>query len=124
MCRRGRVRAGVGASRRLSVTPAPARTRSPRRFSACPVRTFLGREARVVGIEDGVVVVVDDRGNERARAGLADLQAGLDRLDAGGEVAVTITALGPWATWVAAMLAEVHDAASAHVKLSGRPVAG
>ena len=91
----------------------------------CPVRTFLGREARVVGVEGGVVVVVDDRGNERARIALADLQAGLDRLDAEGEVAVTIGALGPGATWVAAMLAEVegaaYDASSARVKLSGRP---
>ena len=93
-----------------------------------PVRTYLGREARVVGIEDGMVVVADDRGNERAQVGLADLQAGLDRLDAEGEVAVTIGALGPWATWVAAMLAEAdgaaYDAASARVKLSGRPDAG
>jgi hypothetical protein len=87
-----------------------------------PVRSYLGFEARVVAIADGVVVVADDRGNERAQVVVADLQAGLDRLDAEGEVAVTIGALGPGATWVAAMLAEVegaaYDASSARVKLA------
>ena len=72
-----------------------------------PVHTYLGREARVVGIADGAVVVVGHRGDEGARVLLADLQAGLDQLDVAGEVAVTIAALGPWARYVAAMLVEV-----------------
>jgi len=92
------------------------------------VRTYLGRAARVARIEDGVVVVADDRGDHCPRVPLADVQAGLDQLDAEGEVAVTISALGPGATYVAAMLAEVDGAAygdaPARVVLSGRPVAG
>lgn len=90
-----------------------------------PVRTYLGREARIVRIADGAVVVVGYRGDEGARVCLADLQAGLDQLDSAGEVAVTIAALGPWARYVAAMLVEVEGAtwadAPARVVLSGGP---
>lgn len=89
------------------------------------VRTFLGREARVLSIEDGIALVEDRRGDEDARIALADVQAGLDQLDAEGEVAVTITALGPWATYVAAMLAEVegaaYDGVAARVVLLSEP---
>jgi len=91
------------------------------------VTTFLGREARIVGIEDGVVVVADDRSDERARVALADVQAGLDQLDADGAVPVTITALGPEATYVAAILVEVEGAiyggVAARVVLADRPAA-
>jgi len=45
-----------------------------------PMRTYLCREARVVRVEDGVVVVADDRGDEAARVRLADVQAGLTNL--------------------------------------------
>ncbi len=76
-----------------------------------PVRTYLGREARIERIEDGVAGLADDRGIERARVPLADVQAGLDRLDAAGEAPVTIGALGPSATYVAAVLVEVEGAA-------------
>ena len=63
-------------------------------------------------IENDVVVVTDgDRDEEGVRVPLADVQAGLDRLAAEGEVAVTIDALGPWARYVAAMLAEVEGVA-------------
>jgi len=52
----------------------------------------------------------------------------LDQLDAEGEVAVAFGALGPWATYVAAMLVEVDGVAfgdaPARVMRSGRPVAG
>jgi hypothetical protein len=75
------------------------------------VRTYLCREARIVRIEDGVVVVAGDGGDEAARVPLPDVQAGLAQLDAEGEVRVTIAALGPWATYVAAMLVEVDGAA-------------
>ena len=92
------------------------------------VRTYLGREARVVRIEDGVVVVADDRGDHCPRVPLSDVQAGLDQLDAEGEVAVTIDALGPWAKCVGSMLVEVEGAAygdaPARVVWAGRPVAG
>jgi hypothetical protein len=51
----------------------------------------------------------------------------LDRLDAQGEVPVTIDALGPWATYVAALLVGVQDAtfgdAPARVMLAERPSA-
>lgn len=91
------------------------------------VSTFLGREARVVGIEDGVVVVADDRSDERSRVALADVQAGLDQLDAEGSVPVTIPALGPGATYVAAILVEVEGAiyggVAARVMLEKRPTA-
>lgn len=91
------------------------------------VRTYLCREGRVERVEDGVVVVAGDHGDEGARVRLADVQAGLDRLDAQGEVPVTIDALGPWATYVAAMLVGVQDAsfgdAPARVMLSERPSA-
>ncbi len=93
-----------------------------------PVRTYLAREARIERIEDGVAVFAGDRGEEGARVSLADVQAGLDQLTAEGEVPVTIGALGPWATNVAAMLVEVDGAAygdaPARVMLSGRPVVG
>ncbi len=75
------------------------------------VRTYLGREGRLERVEDGVVVIAGDHGDEGARVRLADVQAGLDQLDAAGEVPVTIDALGPWATYVAAMLVEVDGAA-------------
>ena len=88
------------------------------------VRTFLGRDPRIVGVEDGVVVVADDRSDERVQVPLADVQAGLDQLHAEGEVSVTITALGPGSTYVAAMLVEVEGAAygefAARVERSGR----
>ena len=91
------------------------------------VRTYLCREGRVERVEDGVVVVAGDHGDEGARVRLADVQAGLDRLDAQGEVSVTIDALGPWATYVAALLVGVQDAtfgdAPARVMLSERPSA-
>ncbi len=74
------------------------------------VRTYLCREARIVRVEGGVVVVADDRGDEAARVRLPDVQAGLDQLGVEGEVPVTIAALGPWATYVAAMLVEVDGA--------------
>lgn len=76
-----------------------------------PVRTYLGWESVVARIEDGVAVIAGDRGHERARVLLADIQAGLDRLEAEGEVPVTIAALGPWASYVAAMLVEVDGVA-------------
>ncbi len=76
-----------------------------------PVRTYLGMEIRVVRIEGAEIVMANARGGECARVALADVQAGLDALDAEGEVAVTLTALGPRATYVAAMLVEVEGAA-------------
>jgi hypothetical protein len=86
-----------------------------------PVRTYLWREARVERVEDGVAAVAGARGEQDARVALADLQAGLDELAAAGEVQVTIAALGPWATYVAAMLVAVegaaHDDAPARVTL-------
>jgi len=92
------------------------------------VRMYLGLEFRVVRIEESEVVVANARGGECARIALADVQAGLDRLDAEGEVPVTIDVLGPWATYVAGMLVEVEGAAygdaPARVMLSERPVAG
>jgi len=92
------------------------------------VRTYLGRETRIERIEGGVVVMAGDRGEQGARVALADVQAGLDQLDAEGEVAVTIDALGPWAKHVGSMLVEVEGAAygdaPARVVWSGRPVAG
>ncbi len=92
------------------------------------VSTFLGREARIVGVEDGMVLVADDRSDECARVALADVQAGLDGLGADGAVPVTITALGPGATYVAAILVEAEGAsygevAARVVLLSGRPAA-
>lgn len=93
-----------------------------------PVRTYLWGEGRVVRVEDGVILVAGYHGDEDARVRLADVQAGLDRLDAEGEVPVTIDVLGPWATYVAGMLVEVEGAAygdaPARVMLSERPVAG
>jgi len=93
-----------------------------------PVRTYLWREVRIVAIEDDAVVVADGLGDAGARVPLADVQAGLDQLDAEGEVAVTIDALGPWAKHVGSMLVEVEGAAygdaPARVVWSGRPVAG
>ena len=93
-----------------------------------PVRTYLWREVRIVAIEDDAVVVADGRGDAGVRVPLADVQAGLDQLDAEGEVAVTIDALGPWAKHVGSMLVEVEGAAygdaPARVVWSGRPVAG
>ncbi|MBA3306772.1 MAG: hypothetical protein H0U25_12740 [Thermoleophilaceae bacterium] len=87
-----------------------------------PVQTYVGLEVRIVGVENGAVVVANNRGGECARVALADVQAGLDQLDAEGEVAVAFGALGPWATYGAAMLAEVegaaYDASSARVTLS------
>jgi len=59
-------------------------------------------------IDDGVVVVASDRSEHGARVPLADVQAGLDQLDAEGEEVVIITALGPWAAYGAAMLVEVQ----------------
>jgi len=92
------------------------------------VRTYLGREARIVRIEDGVVVVAGPRDDEGVRIPLADVQAGLNQLGFVGEVAVTIAALGPWAKYVAAMLVEREDAAwgdaPARVILSGPTVVG
>lgn len=76
-----------------------------------PVRTYLGREARVARVEGGAVVLVDARGGEAGRIVLEDIQAGLDQLRDEGKVAVTIGALGPGATYVAAILAEVEGAA-------------
>lgn len=91
------------------------------------VRTYLGREARIVRIEDGVVVA-GPRDDEGVRIPLADVQAGLNQLGFVGEVAVTIAALGPWAKYVAAMLVEGEDAAwgdaPARVILSGPTVVG
>jgi len=75
------------------------------------VRTYLCREARIVRIDDGVAVVTGDRGVEGARVPLGDIQAGLDQLDAEGEVALTIDGLGPWAKYVAAILVEVEGVA-------------
>ncbi|MCP9490804.1 MAG: hypothetical protein MSC31_13155 [Solirubrobacteraceae bacterium MAG38_C4-C5] len=93
-----------------------------------PVSTYLWGDGRVVRVEDGVILVAGYHGPEDARVRLADVQAGLDQLDAAGEVPVTVDALGPWATYVAAMLVGVEDAtfadAPARVKLSERPVAG
>ncbi len=93
-----------------------------------PVRTYLGWESVVARIEDGVAVIAGDRGHERARVLLEDIQAGLDRLAAEGEVPVTIAALGPWASYVAAMLAEVDGVswadAPARVVVSAPPAAG
>ena len=84
------------------------------------VRTYLSRDARIARVEREVVVLAGDDG---ARVALADLQAGLDQLDLAGEVAVTIDALGPRATYVAAMLVEVEGAAyrdaPARVTLAG-----
>ena len=92
-----------------------------------PVQTYVGLEVRIVGVENGAVVVANNRGGECARVALADVQAGLDQLDAEGEVAVAFGALGPWATYVAAMLVEVDGVvfgdAPARVMRSGRPVA-
>lgn len=93
-----------------------------------PVRTYLWREARVLRSGNGTVVGAEDRREESARVALADLQAGLDQLDAMGEVAVTIASLGPRATYVAAMLVEIEGAAygdaPARVVLTGRSGAG
>ena len=75
-----------------------------------PVHMYLGLEVRVVRIEGAEVVVANARGGECARVALADIQAGLDQLEAEGEVAVTLSALGPGAAYVAAMLAEVEGA--------------
>lgn len=72
-----------------------------------PVRTYLGQEGRVVCVEEDVIVVAGDHGHEPARVRLAEVQAGLDRLGTAGEVPLTIDALGPWATYVAAILVEV-----------------
>lgn len=77
------------------------------------VHTYLWREIRIAGIENGAVVVEEVPGDERVQVGLDDLQAGLDRLEAEGEVVVTIDALGPWAAEIAAMLAEAEGAAYA-----------
>ncbi len=92
------------------------------------VRTYLWREVEIARIEDGLVVVVGGRGEERARVALADVQAGLDQLDLVGEVPVTITALGPWASYVSAMLVEaegvVYGDAPARLMLGGRAGAG
>ena len=92
------------------------------------MRTYLWREGRVERVEDGVVMVVGDHGDEGARVRLADVQAGLDQLGAQGEVPVTIDALGPWAAYVAAMLVAseraTYDDAPARVVLSERLVAG
>jgi hypothetical protein len=75
-----------------------------------PVHTYLWGDGRVVRLEDQVAVVAGYHGEEEARVRLADVQAGLDRLGADGEVALTIDVLGPWATYVAAMLVEVEGA--------------
>jgi hypothetical protein len=75
------------------------------------VRTYLWREARVERVEHGVAAVAGARGEQGARVALADIQTGLDQLAAAGEVQVTIAALGPWATYVAAMLVAVEGAA-------------
>lgn len=87
-----------------------------------PVRTYLGLEVRIEHIEDGVALIMDWHGHELARAPLADVQAGLDRLDTAGDVPVTIGALGPSATYVAALLVEVEgaffDEATARVVLA------
>ncbi len=89
--------------------------------------TYLWREGRVEHVEDDVVVVAGDHDDERARVRLVDVQAGLDQLGAQGEVPVTIDALGPWATYVAAMLVEIeratYDDAPPRVVLSEHPVA-
>ncbi|MEJ7750942.1 MAG: hypothetical protein WKF32_05790 [Thermoleophilaceae bacterium] len=73
-----------------------------------PVQTYVGLEVRIARVEDGTIVVANDRGGECARVALADVQAGLDQLAAEGEVVVAFGVLGPWATFVAAMLAEVE----------------
>ena len=87
------------------------------------VKTYLDGQARIARIEDGVVVLASARGVEHARVLLADVQAGLDRLEAEGEVRVTIGALGPGAAFVAAMLVEVdgvaYGDAPARVLLTG-----
>lgn len=75
-----------------------------------PVHTYLWGEGRVVRVEGEVVVIAGYHGEAEARVRLADVQAGLDRLGADGEVPLTIDALGPWATYVAAMLVEVEGA--------------
>ncbi len=77
------------------------------------VRTYLGREARVERVQDGRAVVAVGRGDERVQVPLVDLRAGLDQLRAEGAVPVTIGALGPGATYVAAMLVELDGAAYA-----------
>ncbi|MCP9490495.1 MAG: hypothetical protein MSC31_11555 [Solirubrobacteraceae bacterium MAG38_C4-C5] len=73
-------------------------------------------------------MVAGAHSDEDARVRLVDVQAGLDQLDAQGEVPVTIDALGPWATYVAAILVEVGGAtyadAPARVVLSAHPVGG
>lgn len=55
-------------------------------------------------------------------------RSGLNQLDLVGEVPVTITALGPWATYVSAMIVEaegvVYGNAPARLKLAGRAGAG
>lgn len=76
-----------------------------------PVHTSLWGNGRVVRVEGEVVVITGYHGEEEARVRLADVQVGLDRLGADGEVPLTIDALGPWATYVAAMLVEVEGAA-------------
>jgi len=92
------------------------------------VCTYVGLKVRIVRVEDGAVVVSNDRGGECARVALADVQAGLDQLAAEGEVAVAFGALGPWATFVAAMLVEVEGVAfgdaPARVMLLGARSAG
>jgi hypothetical protein len=72
------------------------------------VCTYVGLKIRIARVEDGTIVVANDRGGECARVALADVQAGLDQLAAEGEVVVAFGVLGPWATFVAAMLAEVE----------------
>ena len=61
------------------------------------------------------------RAAEHACIRLSDVQAGLDRLDAEGEVRVTIGALGPGAAWVAAMLVEVDGVAYTDARAAPRP---
>jgi len=93
-----------------------------------PLHTYLWREARIMQVEDGVVVIAGDRRVERARVPLADIQAGLDQLGVEGEVPLTIDALGPSAKYVAAILVEVEGVAFGdappRVMLSGRPAGG
>lgn len=91
-----------------------------------PLCTYLGQQGRVACMEEEVVVVAGDHDDEPARIRLDDVQVGLDDLAAAGEVALTIDALGPWATYVAAILVEAEGVtfgdfgdAPARVILSG-----
>lgn len=87
------------------------------RLVGSPLRTVTGRQNRVLRVEGDKVIVETARSPQGQPVPISEVQAALDRLTRGDEVAVSVSSLGYRSAFIGAALGSVPGA----VVVPGRP---